>query len=488
MQTRETSVEEETEPAAEPVKHRTLLQTLKNVTPARLGFLLFFVTVFSSIFCIIAVSTIQQHETAVKIVGKDSAPSVIAAYEIKSGVLAMDRDLANQLLFKADEPEGQDMADDSEKWRIIVCKELVAAAKNITFPGELEPIENIQIALGKYAKQAEHARNLHQNGRNEQMLKAYRESLQTIQTELLPNIAVLEKIDEFELENTYNREKSASNLSRGFLLVLGLALAFSLLYTQYFLSSRFHRRFCPPILLSMFCLIALLHQLTNSLTANSNYLRIAKEDSYDSVLSLLITRASAFDAAACASRRLLDPENASAYQKEYEENLASIARFDGSHNIEETIKTAQRQLQKNEKFNLQGFTGSLATEINNAGFEEQGEPSLAIDTLAAFSDYCQAEWKVKELDESGSHDEAVRMCLSYNPSGSKYPFMQFDDALVRTLKINQEQMNINLKGAFKSLEYCSLATELISLLIVICVYAGLTPRMDEYFKVRSIKS
>lgn len=482
MQTQETPVTENKDATTETPTHRSLLYTLKNVTPARLGFLLFFCCVLSSLFCIAAVYTVQQHDEAAKTVGIDSAPSVISAYEIKSGLLAMDRDLANQLLYKADQAEGEDMENDFEKWRGIVCKQLVAGAKNITYSGELQPIENIQVGLGTYTMEAQRARDLHSEGKDKDALLAYRLALRTMNAELLPNIDALEKANRDKLEDTYNHEKSASNLSRGFLLVMGLILVFSLLVTQFFLLRKFHRRICPPILLSMICLMVLLHHLTNSLSANSNFMKVAKEDSYDSILALLTTRADAFEACACASRRLLDPENSDEYEREYSASLGKIVQFEGQHNIDETVELARKQLQKGEKLNLPGFGGSLAVELNNACFEGEGEPSLALDTLAAFAEYCQAEWKVKELDEAGQHEEAVRMCLSYNPSGSKYPFTQFDDALVRTLKINSDQMASGIKGAFKSLSNLAIATELVCLLIVICVYSGLTPRMDEYVK------
>ena len=456
---------------------------LRTVTPARLAFLLFLISAFSAVFCAYAVSTIHQHEFAVRTVGVDAAPSVVAAYEIKNAVLSMDTDLADELLYSPNVPECSDREKDYEQWREVACKRLVAAAENITYKGEREPIENIQLALGRYAMLSQQARDLHTAGEREESIKVYRLAFETVQNELLPNIDALEKNNSGVLESTYNQEKSASNLSRGFLLVLGLLLICSLLYVQIFLAVKFRRRLSPPLLVAILGLSLLLHHLTNSLTLNGENIKTAKENSYDSILALLKTRANASNSCANASRQLLDVSNAPEYSKIYDSSIRAIATFDAGNNIDKTVEKIKERSEKNAHISIQGMTGSLADAANNICYA--GEAKFIVDVLEAFSIYTQTETKVRELVDGGSHDEAVRKCLSYNPEGSKYPFTKLDYAVTQALDINKNRMDVALKEAFRSLEGLALDSVLGSILTIVCAYLALMPRMDEYVRYKN---
>ena len=60
---------------------------VKDVTPVRLRLLLVSNCLFSFLFCLVSISTILQHEHAVRVVGVDAAPSVMAVLQqIKIGV------------------------------------------------------------------------------------------------------------------------------------------------------------------------------------------------------------------------------------------------------------------------------------------------------------------------------------------------------------------------------------------------------------------
>lgn len=411
----------------------TIVHSLKNVTPARLGFLMFVNIFLAALFCLVAVNTIQQHEHAVKTVGLDAAPSVISAYGIKTDLSVMDLALANQLLRLPNSDDSKDDTIEFENGRVDVSRELVVAAKNITYGAkEQTPIENLQITLGKYLLQAQEARDLHKLGKPEALL-AYGASLESLEGELLPNADKLEKENSNVLETTYAHEKSATNLSRGLVVLLGWSLIGALGYTQIFLIRRFHRRVCLPIAFAMICIFVVLNHMNSSLAENSNALKIAKEDAYDSVLALLSARANAYHACAAASRWLVDHKNAAEYEAKFTENIFSIAKFTGEHNITDTIATAEKELKSGGKISLPGFEGALAKELSNIRFPE--EANTAICSLKEFAAYCQADNKMRELYKT-SPSEASHMCLSYGPSGERFPFNKFDNALIRITQIS----------------------------------------------------
>jgi len=270
---------------------------LQDTTPVRLRLLLAAICVGTGIFFAIAAITITQHEHAIRTVGFDAAPSVISAHQIKIGLEAMDTDLASQLLMPQKWHESTDILDDFETNRTNVAREIVAAARNITY-GESErvPVENLEIAIGEYYLKVQQARDVKASSTDADYLPAYRNALATLQQKLIPAADALSEANSRVLEETYAREKGASALSRGLVMVTGLLLIALLIYVQIYLNIRFRRRLSLPLLLGTAATALFLQHISASLAASSNELTVAKEDSYNSVLALLDARANAFDA------------------------------------------------------------------------------------------------------------------------------------------------------------------------------------------------
>jgi hypothetical protein len=456
-----------------------VVRTLRNVTPYRLCLLLVSITLFDVLFGIIAATTVTQHDHAIQTIGVEAGPSVITAHQIKIGLLSMDAALADELLSPPEQNDSREMADDFDKHRIDTSKFLVAAARNITYGNsELFPIESVQVGLGQYLMQAQAARDFHQAGKSDQALNAYRSALRTLQESLLPNLEALDKANGDILDETYNREKSVSALSRGFVLLVGLILCGVLVYTQIYLSIRFRRRLNPPLLIATVCLLVFIQHLTQSLANCSNEVKIAKEDAYDSIVSLLHARSNSFDAKAGESRWLLDKERSSIFQKAFSDQIGSVAKFDRGHDFTSTLTVLDKQLSSGDKFSLPGFSGALAEELNNIRFD--GEAQAASDTLHEFQAYVAADMKIRQLENDGNHPAALKLGLGYNLSGSNYLFNKFDDALGRTLKINEQQLDLAYKTGKHELENIILGIVLTSILIAVLAYLGLMPRLEEY--------
>lgn len=481
MQTHEHIHDTPSEPAVPARRPRTVKQfiisSFRDVTPARLALLLFINFGLACMFCFSSVATIRQHNNAIKTLGIDAAPSVVAAYKIKSAVAAMDLDLSSQLLYKPNEEDSSDMEKDFDKRRVEVDRNIIANARNITYAGEQIPIENIQMGFGQFLSQAQKCRDDYHAGKMDAAVGDYKAAMQ-LKDELLNNADALEKANSDVLEKTYAQEKSATNLSRGLVFVLGTMLICMLGYTQVYMTHKFHRRLCPPILLAMATLAFSLNHITACLADNSRALVVAKEDSYDSALSLLTARAAAFNAAAAACRILLDKDSASQHEKEFQAQLDSMAKFDAGNNVQKILEHAKDELNKGKKVTIADASGSLFDELSNIRFP--GEADAAIDALQQFSKYRDANRRMVDLENSGKHEEAVHLCLSYAPSGCKYPLVSMDDAILRALQINMDQMEIAIQRAFKDLRHLEIEVELISVFAAFCAYFGLMPRMEEY--------
>jgi len=452
---------------------------LRDVTPIRLWLLFATATLGSFLFCLAAVITVKQHIHALDTVGSDAAPSVIAAHRIKIGVASMDGALADELLSATGQPQARELVEDFEKNRMNVCRELVAAAKNITYGhAEQGPIENIQIALGTYEMQAQMARDLHQAGKEAEAVAAYRQGLATLQEKILPSADDLNKANADVLEETYGREKSASALSRGLVLVLGMVLVCLLLYIHIYFTVHFRRRLNLPLLLTMLTLSLFLRYLTSALADSSRGLIVAKEDAYNSVLALLDARASAGLANSAQSRCLLDRQDLDKQQKYFQSNMDRICSLKEGLDGAAVLASARQQLGAGQKPNLPGLTGALADELANVRFE--GERQAALDCLDTFLSYRDVSAKEQKLLLDGKVEEAKFIGLGYDPHGSNMAFSKFDDALVRTLAINQEELERSVHNARHALDGLFTGSIVLSVLMVIATYLGLRPRIQEY--------
>jgi hypothetical protein len=461
-----------------PLK-RAVQSALRNVTPVRLWLWLSALWFCSLIFGLAAIATIQQHVHAVKTIAADAAPSVFSAYEIKSGVERMDAALVNELLYSPGKIETVEMEDYFEKSRVGVCKQLIAAAKNITYgAAEQTPIENIGIALGQFEMQAQAARDLHNENKHADALKRYRSAMQTLEETLFPNADALVKANADVLEETYAHEKGVSAMSRGFVIVMGLLSVVVLLYTQVYISTRFRRRLNGPLLIATVCVALFLQHVSGALADSSEELKVAKEDAYDSIIALLDARANSYAANTAESRWLLDRGQAALHQKYFFDKLATVARFDKGYDFLNTVALAKTQLAEGERFNLPGFSGTLASELNNIRFE--GEAESAFETLYRLSDYCATDAQMRQLGDAGALDAAISLGLGYDPKGSNFLFSKYDDALGRTLDINKHHLQLAEKKALGDLEGLLAYSFILSIMFVVLAYFGIRPRIAEY--------
>jgi hypothetical protein len=463
---------------ADPLRNMISL-AFQDVTPVRLRLLFVANCLAAILFFCISETTIKEHAHAVKTVGLDAAPSVIIAHQIKIAVEQMDADLVDELLYAPHQQDGARVAADFEMWRQKVSKDLVAAAKNITYgSAEQIPLENIQMALGEYEMRAQSASDMHNQDKDQDAVTYYCSALQILQEQLLPNADALNKANADNLENTYAQTESESALSCGLVLVMGMLLTVLLLFTQIYLSGRFRRRINLPLLFATLCIGLFAQHIYSALSENGKDLKKAKEDAYNSVVALLDTRANSYAAKAAASRFLLLRQNASSQQQSFLEKTATVACFTPEHGYSETIARAQKQIESQEKINLPGFKGSLADELNNVRFE--GEGQSALEALEGFGNYLATDTKMRQLENSGAHSAALKICLGYDPNSSMFPFTKFDDALGRTLEINRTHFKLAVDEAFHDLKGLVGLCQLISLLIIVCTYFGLSPRMAEY--------
>jgi hypothetical protein len=455
----------------------------RTSTPGRLKFALVTAWIVAGLLCAFTMAGTYQRYHAVHTVGVDAAPSVVAAQRTKVAMASLDVDVANELIAK---PGAADATvQDFNKWRIEVGKQLVLAAKNITYgDAEQKPIEAMQAGASKFYMAVQAARDAHNRGDDKGAIVAYRAELSILDNELLPAAKDLEHANSSELESTYANSHSQSWMSLGLIIVSGLAMLGVLAWIQFYLKGRFHRRFNYMILGAT--VLSLLFSAYTIICFGSEmaHLKAAKEDSYDSVIALLEAKSESYLANASESRYLLDKDQAKVHEQYFFAKSAEIATFTGGMTLDRAVATAsQGNLTPKEQ-----FTGFLANELNNITFQAPefvqrygvGERDAATATLKGWGLYVGVDKKIRQLEASGQHDAAITLCLGNDPGQSNWAFAQFDSNLDKTLNINLGEMDRNTNKGFSDLALLPFAAPIVSLLIALLVFLGLRPRMHEY--------
>ena len=411
----------------------------------------------------------RQHYAAIKAVGLDAAPSIVAAQRIKAGLADMDANVANELI--APPGRGAESEKGYNARRLEVSQTLVKAAENITYgDAERVPIQTLTYNLGNYEALVAQARLLHGRGGDTQTLTLYRQANLLMHQTLLPAADALDKANADPLADAYGRQKTASAGTRGVVWAAGLLLLTILLATQVWLSRRTRRTLNPLLLAATALGFVFLALTVGRLGEASGHLKVAKEDAFDSIHALWQARAVAYDANADESRWLIDRSHAREYQEAFFQKSAQIAAIPEGYTYT-TVAASSQSLPP-------GFHGFLADELRNVTFP--GEQDEATGVLRDYGQYAAIDGQVRSLENAGHSAEAVALCTGYAPGQSNEAYGRFDDALGRTLDINQKAFDGAVGAAFADLSALPILAPVAMLALALLSWLGLRPRLREY--------
>ncbi len=431
----------------------------------------------------ITIMGIQGQRNAIKTVGKDAVPSIITAQRLKDGMAGMDAFAASEFLEPSSntqnsflEPiqkdaDGTTIQTYNERYR-SVTERLIAAANNITYDEEREPIQTMQLGIGEYVAKIQQARDAHARRDQAATLAAYLSAAEILDKTLLPAADRLDQANLKVLASTYDEQRFASARSLFGITIVMLGLTGILVMLQLFLSQR-TRRALNPFLLSatVIAFLFLVHTIGSLLSA-SNHLKVAKEDAFDSMHSLRQARALAYGANADESRYLLDVKHAATHQQAFSDKLNKIAAPPSGQTLEQITLLAQQDTK------LTGLTGFLGEELSNITFT--GERQAVIESLSALSQYLQIDGQIRQLQQSGKYREAIALCLGNNPGESNWAFNQFRKTNQATYDVNDKAFNAAINQGTQDLEGFEVKSTIAVIAIALLALLGVMPRLKEY--------
>jgi hypothetical protein len=417
---------------------------------------------------------------AMKAIGKDSAPSIIAAQQVRYRLAGMDADAAKALL--APPNTASSATDDFDLQEINASKSLIDAAKNEkTDSAERAPLESLEVSVATYERLIQESQDMHDSGSTDTgshdnpspddvpyYVRYYRGASILMDGTLLAAADDLDLANYNELRNAYNAHRVSSLAALAFMSLAGLAMLAALVWTQMFLSRRTKRTVNPLLVVATLLSLGLILHALIAVGVEEHDLKVAREDAFDSIYALSHARSVAYAANAEESRWLLDPAHASDYERAFAQDSADLMTLPPDI----PLATVLRREDSGE--HVAGFSGYLADELHNTTFP--GEREAAAATLTSFDQYLKIDAHIRSLE----HPDAVTACIGTNPGDSGWAFTQFNKALTRTLEINQDVFKDEVAAGLSALKGMEWKASIAAALIAIFAVLGLSARIREY--------
>ncbi len=434
------------------------------------------ISLFAVFLTLASVFAINDAQTELKTVCVDSAPSVIAAQQIRANMSDLDGAWLTQFLDTSDvsiAASNLQMSKDAS----VISEQLVVAAKNITYDGEEKSITVMVQNFSNYQALMAEAKTLHQHHLEAEALVKERAAATIMQDTLLFQAENLDSINDDKLKAAYESSRTYSTVTFVIVMLAGIGLCAVLVQAQLWLYDKTHRAFNPGLVVATCLAAVLLVSTCEALHNSSGSLKGAAKDAFDSIHALLKARSEAMDANAAESRWLYDPDPSerSTAAGMFIERSTAIAFLPANTTYEDLATTFRTD---DKTTHVSGFAGRLADELANITYT--GEREAALDTLVKWGSYMDLDTQIRSLERTFQHPQAVALCLDQNVGGSDYAFAQFDASLQNTIKINTDQFEANRDSGTNATANMAAIDEVLAVLIVASTFAGLWPRMKEY--------
>jgi hypothetical protein len=426
-------------------------------TPQRFWAFFALIAVTTALTWVIFLSGIGYARSQVQTITKDSVPSIVAAQEIRKGLFKMDGDtVANYLRLthggKADYDINQD--------RMLLSKQLVLAAQNITY-GEAEsiPIGNMVGRLPMYSELTSPALEGQGNWRAKRLLMAS----DLLHDELVKSANELDRVNRDHLKVAFEDSQSGLRTRSVLTIALGVVLLGVMAFVQFKLTKLTHRWINIPLATATLIAVVIVGSNIKMMSEETENLRAAKLDSFDSVGYLSEAEAASADARAKALYSLV-PEGK---EKSWADCQVELDNLAASSSTEELERTYTSQVTPT-------FKGLLGNELRNITFN--GEIEAANAELHIFAAMKQTFLALKN---NPSNEDAI--VQAFRPSSSVDEiYSEADKAIEITKQINVREFEKDRDKAFDSLSFPSLSLNLLSLAVIVLAYFGIRKRVAEY--------
>ncbi|WP_053175588.1 hypothetical protein, partial [Nonomuraea sp. SBT364] len=260
-----------------------------------------------------------------RVIGRDAGPQVVATAGLYFGLSDMDAQIADVLVMgSGDDARRQAAITRYEQQRTVANQALLKAFELAgDDPSERRTIESVLDGLGRYERLAARALLLDEQSGHAAgpppagVVSVYREATDLMRQVLLPQAYNLTLESGTIVRRTYDDKTVTLPLLRWAVVAAGMLAIGCLAWLQVFLARRFRRVFGPALLAATVVTLVAMVSGATALQQDLDHLRTAKEEGFDSIVTLAKARAISNSMQGDQSRFLLDKERADTYEHTY---------------------------------------------------------------------------------------------------------------------------------------------------------------------------
>ncbi|XVQ11234.1 hypothetical protein ACQP1W_01285 [Spirillospora sp. CA-255316] len=428
----------------------------------------------------------------VQTIGHDAGPQVVATGDLFFALSDMDAQVADVLLIGRE--HGLGIGHDRslqlyDQRRREAGQALVQAAQLAGQDADRQrTVRETMAALGSYERLVGEALVLDRQAAHAageppaDVLNAYRQATDLMRMELLPRAYNLTLDSGATVRQEYEDKRQAVQNGRVWVAVTGALLLAVLLAAQFSLARGFRRTINPALALATLATLLLVGTGLGVLSAHADHLRTAKEDGFDSMLTLSRARAISHSAFADESRYLLDPRRADTYEQTYLDKALSVLYTDPGDrplNLETYYSLVNRAVQvyttKPDQIDFLGFYGDQAAKARTAA-----ERRTLARTMTAYAAVLDIDRQMRQMAAEGDRAGAIRLRMSHGSAGAISAFQEYDQALVRQAAVHRAAFDDAIRSADGGLRGWTALPPVAALAIAGLVLAGVRPRLAEF--------
>ncbi|WP_405149736.1 hypothetical protein OG589_15520 [Sphaerisporangium sp. NBC_01403] len=421
---------------------------------------------------------IGHAKDGLNVIGHTAGPQVVATADLYFALSDMDAQVANLLLTgrTAGVGPGRQATLDRYDERRSQADRAVLQAADLASDDATEQVtvRALLDGLGRYEQLAARALVLdeqsgHQAGPPPQaVLDVYRQATDLMRLDLLPKAYNLTLDSGTIVRHAYLAELSAVQMGRLWVGLAGALALAVLIVLQVFLSRGFRRTFNLPLLVATVVTGALTGAAVLVLQHEGGVLTDAKENGFNSVLSLSRARAIGNTMHGDESRYLLDPQRADTYEQVYLDKSQSVLYVPGG-NLDKYYAAVDAGVAAYPgKADFLGFYGSEAAHVTL-----QGQREAIGKVLKLYQQFQQNDRRIRRAAEGGMRRDAIQVAMG--PA-----FGAYDDALVELTALHRKAFDSAVRDGDGALGGWNLVPPAAALAAILLILIGVRPRLAEY--------
>ncbi|MFI6682399.1 hypothetical protein [Streptomyces sp. NPDC050485] len=417
-----------------------------------------------------------------------AAPRTIAATQLDLALNDMDAQAANILLSSGDSGTGKGRLDESyskasgfyadaqqtisRSLRTLGAASEGDRATEDTVVALTDDFAHYQELVGRALENDGHV------GGKEAARADYRRATELLAQRLLPQARQLVDANSAVYEGEYEAARSDLSVQLVTEAVLGVLLLVVLVVLQVRIARSFRRVFNPALLAATLCAVVAVVCGSRLLTVSEEQLKIARHDSFDSVVALSRSKAIGYDANADESRFLLDAARRDAYEESFFNKSQELYGLDGVSLGTYDAKLAETWSAYQRDHGDKQFTGEYRRELDNITFA--GEREAAEQTVDAYAVYQKDDRTFRRLVAEGKVQEATVFCIGWASDTSNAHFGVWMKALDQVTAINAAHHEAAITAGRDAVDTQASTAAGALLLAAGLLVVGLRPRLAEF--------